>query len=259
MTLARTALRLAAVNALKGEIGSSTPTIAENRIYDSRIGDISPEVYAADAMPTVIVLTDEDEGDALSHQNGGPPFKRLVSLVFEFAMVQGMDVPVADGGTAFVPGYPATDAEHEASLDLLEFQIAQRLAYNPDPECVLFRSFTRIRKHDCHRQVLDEYGVKVAARVLTWQVEVSDDQVMVRRTTDPQPTGLDVLPEPLRSVAKALPDGVELDTCKAIAAALTPLTAEPFEGLDVTAPNAVRADGSDASDQVGANINVPQS
>ena len=130
-------------------------------------------------------------------------------------MVQGFDVPVESGGTAFVPGYPATDAEHEASLDLLEFQLTRRLAADPDVACVLFRSFTRVWKHDCHRQVLDEQGIKIAARILTWQVEVTDDQVLVYKTTDTQPTGFNIFPEPLKSVAKALPAGAGLAVCHA--------------------------------------------
>jgi hypothetical protein len=255
MSLARTALRLAALNALKGSSPTAGPTIACNRFYDSRISDFSPETYPDDAKPTVIVLTDEDDGDALSEQNGGPPFRRKIKLVFEFAMVQGFDVDVAHGGTEFVPGYPATDAEHEASLDLLEFQIMRRLAYDPAPGSVLFRNITRSWKHDCHRQVLDETGVKIAARVLTLETEVTDDQVKVYRTTETLPTGLDVLPEPLRTVAKSLPVGSNgRAICTAIAAALAPLTVGPFAGMDTTITDA--DNDTDVSDRIFGAINL---
>jgi hypothetical protein len=233
MTLARTALRFAALAALKGGSPSAGPTIAANRVYDSRISDFSPETFPGDAKPTIILLTDEDEGDALSDQNGGPPFHRMINLVIEFAMVQGFDVAVEGSETPeFVPGYPSTDAEHEMSLDLLEFQITRRLAYDLDPLCALFRKFTRVRKHDCHRQVLDETGVKIAARVLTWQIEVNDDQVKVYRPNQTQPTGYDILPEPLRTVALALPAGNEKTLCDAMVAALTPLPAVVLSGMD---------------------------
>jgi hypothetical protein len=258
MTLARTALRLATIAALQGPTRSTGPTIACNRVYDSRISDFSPETYADDALPTIIVLTDEDDGDSLSRQNGGPPFKRLINLVMEFAMVQGFDVPVDEGGSAFVPGYPATDAEHEASLDLLEFQISRRLAYDLDPLPILFRTFTRAWKHDCHRQVLDETGVKIAARILTWQIEVTDDQVQIYNTAAAQPTGFDVLPYPLSAVAKALPAGNGLDICNALVAALSPLTAGPLEGIDVTTSNVNRADGTDPNDRFGGPLDLPQ-
>lgn len=257
MSLVRTALRLAAVAAIRGATTSTGPTIAHNRVYDSRIGEFAPEVFADDAKPTIIVLTDEDEGEALSRQNGGPPFKRIVTLTFEFAMVQGIDVPVEDGGPAFVPGYPATDAEHEASLDLLEFQIVRRLAYDLNPMCAMFRSFTRPWKQDCHRQVADEQGVKIAARILNWEVEVTDDQVDVFKVGATLPTGFDLLPEPLRRVAKALPAGAGLDLCTAIAAQLTPpLLAEPLKGFDMTATN---VEGIvDATNDIVAPINLPQ-
>jgi hypothetical protein len=258
MSLVRTALRLAALNALKGADATSGPTIASNRIYDSRMSDFSPETYPDDAKPTVIVLTDDDEGEALSQQNGGPPYRRNIRLVFEFAMVQGFDMPTENGGTAFVPGYPATDAEHEASLDLLEFQILRRLAYDIDPACALFRSISRSWKYNCHRQVLDDTSVKIAARVLTLDTEVSDDQGIVYRAPgDTLPTGLDVLPDPLRKVAKALPaNSLGLAICNAIAASLSPITAGPFEGLDVTVANTIGTD--DASDKFAATIDPPQ-
>jgi hypothetical protein len=258
MTLARTALRFAALAALKGGSPSAGPTIAANRVYDSRISDFSPETFPGDAKPTIILLTDEDEGDALSDQNGGPPFRRHINLVIEFAMVQGFDVAV-EGSEAseFVPGYPSTDAEHEMSLDLLEFQITRRLAYDLDPLCALFRSFTRVWKHDCHRQVLDETGVKIAARVLTWQIEVTDDQVQIYRTNKPQPTGYDVLPAPLSTVAKALPAGNEKTLCDALVAALSPLEATPLEGFDIDATNAEGAQDNDFN-HIEAPIDLEQ-
>lgn len=257
MSLARTALRLAAIAALKGANSKTGPTIAHNRVYDSRITDFSPETYPDDARPTVIVLTDEDQGEGLSHQNGGPPFRRHISLVLEFAMVQGFDVPVEEGGTAFVPGYPATDREHEASLDFLEFQIIRRLAYDLSPMSALFRSFTRIWKYDCHRQVMDDSGVKIAARVLTWQVEVSDDQVKIYNTAEDQPAGYDILPYPLSAVAKALPAGPERTLCDELLAYLQPITAEPLEGMDITTDN-ISTGEDDASHKIDGNIEFPQ-
>ncbi|WP_454626941.1 hypothetical protein [Bradyrhizobium cenepequi] len=263
MSLVRTALRMAALNALKGATAGSGPTIAANRVYDSRVSDFSPETYPDDAKPTIIVLTDEDGGDALSAQNGGPPFRRIVQIVFEFAMVQGFDVPTDDGGTAFMPGYPATDGEHEASLDLLEYQILQRLAYDPDATCALFRQLGRSWKYDCHRQVLDDSGVKIAARVLTLTTEVSDDQVRVfiGDGVDDIPTGLDILPDPLKTVAKALPAGRARDICTALAASLTPLQAPELRGMDTTVANTAGQDPFDMFDvsvEIRSALDVPQ-
>jgi hypothetical protein len=262
MSLVRTALRLAAVNTLAGVDASSGPTIANNRVYDSRISDFSPETYPDDAKPTIIVLTDDDQGESLSHQNGGPPFRRNISLVFEFAMVQGTQMQFEEDGetkTVFVPGFPATDAEHEASLDLLEFQILRRLSADPDPTASLFRSISpRSWSYNCHRQVMDNSGVKIAARVLTLVTEVTDDQVQVYKT-GAAPTGLDVLPAPLVKIAKALPAGSSgLATITALAAALQPLTVGPFTGMNATIKSTKVPNSTDPSDQFSANFNPPQ-
>jgi hypothetical protein len=238
MTLVRTALRLATINALRGANAASGPTIARNRVYDSRISDLAPESFSDDAKPSIIVLTDDDEGDALSDQNGGPPFRRLVNLVIEFGMVQRQEVKYEEDGvtkTAIVVGAPATDAEHESFLDLLEFQITSRLAYDPAEACFLWRQLARVWKEDCHRQTMEDSGVKLAARILTWQCEITDDTVDVRNAdVDDVPTGLGLLPEPLRTVALALPsDSEERAVCDAIAAAIAPLSVPALEGVDM--------------------------
>lgn len=254
MSLVRTALRLATLNALRGA------TIADVRVYDSRVDDFSPENFPADARPTIILLTDEEEGPALSEQNGGPPFRRMIDLVIEMGMVQTFELPEDEGGPVIVPGYPTTDAEHESQLDLLEFQVKRRLMYDLSSESALWRKVAlQVTKYDCHRQVMDETGVKIAARVLTWQVEVSDDQIEVYRPAQQAvPTGLDVLPEPLRSVAKALPPGSGLDICNTIAAAISPpLTAGPLKGLNVTTDNTATG-VDDASHKIDSTIELPQ-
>ena len=226
MTLARTALRLCVSACLKGD-SASRPTIAEGRVYDSRIGDLSPESFVDDAKATVILLTDSDEGQALSDQNGGPPFRRMIDLVIEFGMT--LAIKDQDG---YSVGYPDTDARLESSLDLLEFQIIRRLAYDPAAMPVLFRRIARIRKYDNHRQVLDDTGVKVACRILTLTCDVSDDQERIY-PSDSAPTGLGLLPEPLRSVAAILPAGsAGADVCAGLIASITPLTASPLEGVD---------------------------
>jgi hypothetical protein len=250
VTLARTAMRLAAINSLQGADTNSGPTIANNRVYDSRITDFSPETFVDDAKPTVIVMTDADEGEQLSRQNGGPPFHRLIDLVFEIGIVQ-----TQKDGTDFVVGYPDTDARHEAALDTLEFQISRRLGYDPDASAVLFRKFVRPQKHECHRQVLDDAGVKIACRILTWTCEVNDDQVIVYNTANGVPVGLASLPEPLRSVAAAMPAGSSgADVCNAIIAALSPPTVGPLTGVDFTISG-----GDDVSDKFSGSValNLP--
>jgi hypothetical protein len=253
MTLARTALRLISVAALTGAT-DARPTIAAERIYDSRVSDISPETFADDAKPVVIVLTDKDEGDAISDQNGGPPFRRAVDLMFEIGMV----VRLKDGED-FDIGYPDTDARLEASLDVLEFQIVRRLSFDLASICAVFRSVARAWKFDSHRQVTDESGVKVACRILTLTCEVGDDDVRVYNAAGAIPTGIDVLPEPLRRVALALPAGSSGKAiCDAIILALSPpLQAPAFGGIDLTVDAAdTTAEGDDR--EIDATIDVAQ-
>ena len=238
MSLSRTALRFATINALRGTNPTTGPTLAQNRVYDSRMDDFAPETFLGDAKPSIIVLTDDDEGDALSDQNGGPPFRRLTSLVIEFAMVQTYEAKFEEDGvtkTEFIPGYPSTDSEHEASLDLLEYQITRRLASDLSSDaCVLWRKLARVWKFDCHRQIVNDAGVKLAARILTWQCELEDDRTPVINPNEQDvPVGLDVLPEPLKTVAYALPSGALRDACTAIANKLSPLQADPLDGIDM--------------------------
>lgn len=251
MTLARTALRLCAAGTLKG-VDGARPTIAQERVYDSRNDPFQPEDFAGDAKPIVIVVTDGDDGDAQSQQNGGPPFLRNIELVLELAMVARAPKVGADGKPigGYVVGVPDTDARLEASLDLLEFQVIRRLASDLAPLSVLFRKLARIWKRECHRQIDDGAGVKIASRVLVLTCGVKDDQVQVfNNPNDPLPEGLDALPEPLRTVAKALPAGsAGADTCAALAAAITQLTAPALEGVDAIYDGANRAPPPDEPD-----------
>lgn len=215
MTLARTALRLAAVAALSGVQGKR-PTIAENRVYDSRIGDIDPDTVATDAKPIIIITTDGDEGtptdlkDGIS-QNGGPPFWRNIELNIEFSMVAR--AKVADG---YEVGYPYTDAQLEASIDFLEYQARRVLHKGTTAMAIAFRRVSKQMDYKGHRTNSDEYGNKVASRILMFTCRVQDDC-----DAGPGATGLHALPEPLRRVALAMPPNTyAASTCTAIAAAV---------------------------------------
>lgn len=225
MTLARTALRLAAVQTLKGA-ADARPTIAAGRVYDSRIADIEPETFSEDAKPIIIVLTDGDEGEALSKQNGGPPFRRMVDLVLEIAMVQR--VKDEDG---YVVGYPDTDARHEASLDFLEFQIMQALDRSTSAMAIVFRKIARIVKEDSHRQTMDESGVKVACRIVTLVCDTVDDDVPVFQTGS-APAGAAILPRSLQWVAEAMPEGTSgADVIAGLIANMTAVEVAPLAGI----------------------------
>ena len=232
MSLTRTALRLVVLEAIKGA------TIADNRVFDSRMDDLAPDAFTGDELPTAILLTDKDEGSSLSEQNGGPPFMRETELSIELGMTQRVR-NVSEEGAApeeFLI-YPDTDARLEAALDTFEFQIVRHLQYADTDLCILFRRFWRIMKYDCHRQVMDEVGVKVACRVLTLHCKSNDDRVIIYNSvTDTLPTGYNVLPDPLKSVCNLMPLGSGgRDICDIVSAAYTTLTLPPLEGVDIQA------------------------
>lgn len=230
MTFARTALRLAVVQAVAGTEGER-PTIAAGRVYDSRMAPENPEEFLEDAKPLVIVMTDGDDGDALSDQNGGPPFARMIDLVLDLGMVAGEKAEGDEGG--YLVGYPDTDARLEASLDLLQAQIARHLFKSTAPLALFIQNHVRVWSQESHRQTEDGAAVKLARRLWTLKCQIKDDDDEIR-----DPEGLfDLLPEPLRSVAMLMPEGsAGYDTCAALAQAFGALDEDsvPFEGMNFT-------------------------
>lgn len=235
--LARTALRLITVATLEGK------TIAQDHVDDSRLADLAPESVPDDGLPVIMVIADDDDGEALSEQNGGPPFDRMIDLNLELAMasrVQYVD-PDNPANSVYQVEAPDTDARLEASLDFLEFQTIRELAYGLTPYAVQFRKLARIVHRACHRAATDD-GVKIASRLLTLRCRINDDTIEVLDPSDPIPEGLDALPEPLRSVAKLLPvESSGGKICAALAAGMAPLQLEDaLTGFDF------RADAGDA-------------
>ena len=247
MSLARTALRLLVVELLKSK------TLAEKRVYDSRMSDLAPDAFSEDAKATLIIYTEDDQGDALSEQNGGPPFKRMIDLVIEIGMVERTRAG-EDG--SYVVGYPDTDPRLEASIDFVEHQISAQFD-SIEALPTLFRKLVRIWHHDRKRHGTEDASVKIAARLLTLTCEISDDQRPVISSGAAPPTGNDRLPEPLRAVANALPEAsYGLQICASLAAAIgNPEAVTPFEGLGIVIDAGT---GSEPSHIVEADILLDQ-
>jgi hypothetical protein len=224
--MARIALRLLVV-----AIAKQAGTIAQGRVYDSQLAAVDPKNFGEDARPTIIITTDADKGSAVSDQNGGPPFHRQIEVTFDLSMVAREKVD-----KVYVPALPETDAQLEASLDLLEYQILRELTNGIGPLVLLFQRLARITSHERYRQVDDEHNVKLASRLMTLTCEMStDDDEPVYNSGGVIPSGFDLLPEPLRSVAAVLPENsYGRDICAKLAASLSPVTAGPLEGVDLT-------------------------
>lgn len=203
MSLARTALRIAAVAAL-----NSHPAIdarCAGRVYDSRIGDFDHD----ELVPVIVVTTEELHGDAVSQQNGGTPFFDECDLVLEIAMTQLVS---QDGQELIVRS--GTDSGMEADLDFIEWCAEQILttgktdprAARPTPAGrVLTQAvMRRVKRRTSSRFASDDTGQKLAIHLLTFRVELKGETPDVLNL----PTGpFASLPDPLRTVAESLPVG----------------------------------------------------
>lgn len=170
--MTRTGLRLAAILALTRNYSQPWPTIAEDRVYDSRLDPVQFQNKSR-PLPTLIVYTDTDASDPLSENNGGPPWRRHVNLVLELmvGMIEGSEPE------GFTYGLPATDAELESLLDLFEHQVRYAVT---DPgnawSRLLQRAFLiRIVDWSSERMATAEGGVRLSGRQVTVRVEIPDD------------------------------------------------------------------------------------
>lgn len=112
----RTVLRMASVAAIAGGGHTPYPTVAGDRVFDSRldaIKDIKPNEFKA----AVVLRTDEDR-----YRERGTK-ARAVDLRLELSMVRA----VAERTGVTVTGWCETDAQQEAFLDLLELQVRESL------------------------------------------------------------------------------------------------------------------------------------
>lgn len=225
--LARLGLRLAAVQLLRDDAVILAAT--GGRVLDSAAGEIE-----ASDVPQVIVHTEGTEGDAWSANNGGPPFALSCDIVFEITHVASAENEAGEV-TLF---RPVTNAELEASIDLIEWRIPEVLAFAESPLGIGMRRLVlkRVTSYQSDRFEDDE-GVRRASRILRLGCELVEDEPAERHPDDPEPTGaFTTLPEPLRSLAPLLPSqsaggAVLAQLATALAA---PEQAPAFLGADMT-------------------------
>lgn len=171
MTLNRIALRLATIAVLTGgDDGALYPTVAANRVYDSRF-DPPTDNIADGNFPSIAVYTDDENGAQISTNNGGPPFQRTVELTIEMSI--GSFVRNEAGVTYTIP---QTDPLMEAALDLFEGQVRNAL-FNPVTRwTALWRKIAK-RTFDAssQRYASAEAQDRLALRTLKITVEMCDD------------------------------------------------------------------------------------
>lgn len=236
MSLARTALRLWAVETLNAD--PAIDALCLGRVYDSRVGELS----STEAVPVITVFTEDDAGEAYSANNGGPPFDEKCELLLEIAMRATVPNPAGNGEPPLV-GLVESDRQLEAMIDLLEHRAVRALTIADTLQAKLLRDAVtrRVTSFKSMRFVSDETNVKLAVRMVHLAVQLKGET-----PDDPRspPTGaFAVLPNPLRTVAEAMPEGSSgRVTCQILVNAIsgegtTPVsTADiaPFSGTDIT-------------------------
>lgn len=227
--LQRMCLRMAACVALRNA------TIVGEAVFDSSV----EATQFTDDMPVagcISVFTEQSDGEALSEANGGPPFRPVVELVLEITMQargavlnpDGTPKEDADGNPVYEIGIPATDAQIEATVDLIEAQARAALWESLSPAAVLFRIAAKSARHEQSIRFVDPHGgARLAKRYVVFKVEISDFEAPVVMPNTPPPTGLARLPEPFASIAAAWPDGTPEKAMAANIAAALSLPAPP--------------------------------
>lgn len=178
MSLARLALRVCAVIALRGA------TVAESRVRDSALSPLDA-LLDRDQAPVLTVSTEGTE-------RKGADLRPQVTLAIEVALK--VRQPDADGSGAPVLGYAETDAELDMMLDLFEREVIDALADPAGSEAAdLLRAIALIggapnSPGDEYSSIrgIGEAGERLAAR----QILITADVVLDPVPGDPVPDWL---------------------------------------------------------------------
>lgn len=207
MMLARTALRLAVIEALAPYAQQIVPdpvwpTFAGKHVFDTEIratalADVEKPV------PLIRVTTDETtlkaDGTDVTLESSTTP--QVVTLACEIMV----PVRVGEGAAAEVQAVGPTDAAAEALLDLIEAQIKQRLD-DARMDGPLERVLVKIVELDSLSYRDPDTDTRLSARRLEFSCSVRRG----RRWPAPlpgSPQPFDHLPSPLAEVARDLPAG----------------------------------------------------
>ena len=243
MSLQRMALRTAAVLALTNYYESPWPTLAKGRVFDSRIDPIQG-AEKDDLIPTISIYTDMDNGDGLSENNGGPPFRRTVDLTIWLTLgLVGEDTELGEQTLVL----PQTDSQLEAMLDLFEYQVRFCLANYQNTWSRLYIGMQLRTTGWKSDRMASEANVRLAARQIVATIELDDDLLPQMTTEATEPA----LPENVQAIVDAVEaagearGGVE-DTIALMQSAAIPTTLT-FDKLQTIWLNETHADTEDGA------------
>lgn len=176
MSLCRIALRIAAVEAIKGR------TLVEDRVLDSPNGALDVQadgrLRTAEEKPFVSIFTDQGKAEGVTGrsliENG------LCELVIEMGVSGAMvDLNPDTGETTLVGiSVPATDSSIEFKLDIIQRQVFDALT-DPDNEWAeIYRGLHYgVEKIDYVGARNNDDGQKLAGRQVRITVAMADDPV----------------------------------------------------------------------------------
>ncbi len=222
MSLNRAALRLATVMALSNACESPYPTLAENRVFDSRIDPLEG-LNEGDLVPTIVVSTDDVTGESLSPNNGGAPWRETVELKITCSIGAVINAADDEDDPIFVITPIESEAEHEMMLDLFEDQIRRsldRTNVNAWTQRLFDRHVNRVNSLASLRYVERDAQVRIAQREITLQVEMLQP---VEQAIAAPGEGVAAIPEPMNSLLADIIaiDGDYAPTAQAMHDALT--------------------------------------
>jgi len=211
MSMNRLALRLATVLTLNNNFRAPWPTSAEDRVFDSRNRPPQRQ-HENEFRPEIVVYTTDDEGEK-SVGKRGPMRNRNIDLIVECA-VCGWRFDEDDSGNLTAnPGYPETDAQMEAKLDVLEAQVRFALA-NPVNKWAAHwgDAVIKINSWSSGRWAEEaESRTPLASRVIKINVSIHDDCSPEARVVDGEPAIVNRLPPRIERLIAAIDADVEPD------------------------------------------------
>lgn len=175
MSLTRIAVRMALVEALKGQ------TLVGDNVRDSVIGALEVRGDGAlrsdEEKPFIAVYTDaakvENDIELRSLKENG-----LTEIVLEWGVTTAMLVTDDDSGETTIVGLPATDDALEFNLDLVGRQIRDVLTDPDNAWAEIYRGLCfRYFKVERARAANAENGIRVAGQQLKLTAALADDPV----------------------------------------------------------------------------------
>lgn len=201
MSLERTALRLAAVMALSNGYQPPYPTMATTRVYDSRQDPIEG-LEPGQLVPTIVLYTDNSDGQPLDGNNGGPPFIDTVHLVVEISLGMAREWKNQAGQPVIGIEAPQTEPELDAALDAFEWQVRRVFGDGKSTWGTHLMGVHRgIVSWKSNRFIERDAGVRLASRQIVAELRLQQEP---ERPIAALPDVAPFIPEPLGGLLTAI-------------------------------------------------------